>query len=92
MGFRSFFVRAVVTGDNFVGLTRLNFLFRVRWACAIFVSELRFRGLLLGFRSFLFEWREGNSFVGLLARLVVLFHFGLAQLFVEVVPTQYKAM
>ena len=38
-------------GDGFVGLARLNF-FVSRWACETFVSEFRFRCLLLGFRSF----------------------------------------
>ena len=49
-------VGAVVTGANFVELS-----------CGyIFVSELRFRGiLLLGFRSFLFERRKGKCFVEL---------------------------
>jgi hypothetical protein len=45
------------------------------------VSELRFRGLLLGFRSFVFERRKGKCFVEL-ARLIVLFRVGLGQLFV----------
>ena len=66
---------------HFVGLARLIF-FDSRWACVIviFVSELRFRSLLLGFRSFLFGRCEGKSFVEL-ARLIVLFHVGLAQFF-----------
>jgi hypothetical protein len=43
VGLPQFFVRAVVTGDYFVGLVRLNLLFVSRWACATFVSEFRFR-------------------------------------------------
>jgi hypothetical protein len=43
--------------------------------------ELRFRGLLLGFRCFLFERRKGKCFVAL-AQLVVLFRVGLDQPFV----------
>ena len=45
------------------------------------MPELHFRGLLLGFRGFLFERRKGQCFVGL-ARLIVLFRVGLEQLFV----------
>jgi hypothetical protein len=50
VGLPQFFVRAVpvVTGGDSVGLARLNF-FVSRWVCACYVSELRFRGLLLGF-------------------------------------------
>ena len=44
------------------------------------MSELRFRGLLLGFRGFLLERRKGKYFVEL-ARLIVLFRVGLEQLF-----------
>ena len=48
----------------------------------IFVSELRFRGLLLsGFRRFLFERRKGKCFDEL-ARLIILFRVGLGQLVV----------
>ena len=65
------FVRAVVTGDDFVGLARLNY-FVSRWAWATFVSEFRFRGILLGFRSFLLERHGGELFVAL-APLIVLF-------------------
>jgi hypothetical protein len=41
-----------VTGDDVVGIARLNFHVS-RWACAIFVSEMRFRNLLLGFGQLL---------------------------------------
>ena len=50
-----------MTGDDFVGLARLNF-FVSRWACAIFVSELRASGVSWwafdSCRSFLFERHE----------------------------------
>ena len=68
------------------GLARLK-CFVSRWACAIFVSELCFRDLLLGFRSFLFERHEGKFFVEL--ALIVLFHVGLARLFVGFVLSEF---
>jgi hypothetical protein len=87
VGLSQFFVRAVVvTGGNFVGLARFNF-FCFALGLRSFVSELRFRGPLLGFRSFFFGrcGGEGKSFVEL---AVDWFCFALdlriAQLFVGV--------
>ena len=70
-----------MTGDDFVGLARLNF-FVSRWACAPFVSEFHFRGLLMGFRSFVLE-RHGGEFFVELKPLIVLFHVGLGFCFVS---------
>ena len=62
------FVGMVVVGANFVELARLN----------VFVSELRFRGLLLGCCGFLFERRKGKCFVELARLIIVLCRVGWA--------------
>ena len=54
VGLPQLFVRTVVAGEGFVGLARLNFLFRVGFAqllCRIFASRL---SCLFGFRCFFF--------------------------------------
>jgi hypothetical protein len=55
--------------------------FVARRACAVFLLQFRFRNfLLLGFCSFFLERWQGSSCVEL-ARLIILFDAGLAQLF-----------
>ena len=81
VGLPQLFVRTVVAGEGFVGLARLNFLFRVGFAqllCRIFASGLSH---LLGFRSFFALAAWGGFFFELEPFLIVLFHVGLDFLF-----------